>query len=548
MDDFELARALFGRKSEQPRDAVTKTTALALSDSSDGKVLVDLGGMSVTQDGTQGVEIDTVPSVLAGQEVSVEIVGGKATATGVIGWGDGLASGIQDAIDMAEAAKAAADATAQHFWDDADGAHVTQATQAEWQASHAGPNSLWNSLGMLFRDGLTNLLGILSGTTPGQRGIAVYDGEGNDASDIVASFTGAGMRVGRMGGAGVSVDAGGIRFDGSDGAVAGKIGSGAVGTVGGEAAYSGTGYYEQPITFHLSGMPDGTPPVAHIKFEHGQLNGGGPYYVKFDGPVQIPSSFTLYHMFWTGSIAASGDGFDLTITNIDDYQGPVGWGYRLAVRWWYEGASPYVRFGIADGEGAYSLASGVGNTVTGAHATALGYGLVADRDDQLVAGRYNQPTPGFLVVGDGGGGESRSNALVVDHEGKLHAHMHGQALVAGTAASQVAHVAASTPWAYLTGTAGSANYCRWRCKGGAVYVEAYFESSAGIQAYAARRCGTIPAPYRPDHEVDAGGYLGAGNDHAAAIWVAADGGVHLACANGISSGSFYGSISYPRQD
>lgn len=104
MDDFELARALFGRKDGQPRDAVTKTTALALSDSADGKVVVDLGGMSVTQDGTQGVEIDTVPSVLAGQEVSVEIVGGKATATGVIGWGDGLASGIQDAIDMAEAA------------------------------------------------------------------------------------------------------------------------------------------------------------------------------------------------------------------------------------------------------------------------------------------------------------------------------------------------------------------------------------------------------------------------------------------------------------
>lgn len=94
MDDFELARALFGRKDGQPRDAITKTTALALSDSADGKVVVDLGGLAVTQDGTQGVEIDTVPSVLAGQEVSVEIVGGKATVTGISGWGDAVAGDI----------------------------------------------------------------------------------------------------------------------------------------------------------------------------------------------------------------------------------------------------------------------------------------------------------------------------------------------------------------------------------------------------------------------------------------------------------------------
>lgn len=108
------------------------------------------------------------------------------------------------------AALGVATATAQHFWDDAEGAHVTQATQAEWQASHAGPNSLWNSLGMLFRDGLSNLLGILSGPSTAERGVAVYDGEGNDASNIVASFTGAGSVIGRTTGQNVEVTPGGI--------------------------------------------------------------------------------------------------------------------------------------------------------------------------------------------------------------------------------------------------------------------------------------------------------------------------------------------------
>lgn len=94
---------------------------------------------------------------------------------------------------IADAAQRVADAINQHFWHDTNGAHVTEATQEEWEQSHSGPNSLWNSLGMLFRDGLNNLLALVGGSNPG---VAIYDGAGNDADNVVASFTGTEVSLG----------------------------------------------------------------------------------------------------------------------------------------------------------------------------------------------------------------------------------------------------------------------------------------------------------------------------------------------------------------
>lgn len=96
-----------------------------------------------------------------------------------------------EAKDTADEALEVATATGQHFWDDDIGAHVTDVTKREWkQAEETGfedvskPyfNSLWNSLGMLFRTALTNLVGIT------RSAISFYDGEGNEQGNIVASF------------------------------------------------------------------------------------------------------------------------------------------------------------------------------------------------------------------------------------------------------------------------------------------------------------------------------------------------------------------------
>lgn len=98
---------------------------------------------------------------------------------------------------IANAAQMVAEATNQHFFSDDNGVHVTQAEQEEWEQAHEGPNMLLNSLGQLFRDGLTNLISIT--TQAGARAITFWDGEGNDAENVTASFGGDGAQIGRTG-------------------------------------------------------------------------------------------------------------------------------------------------------------------------------------------------------------------------------------------------------------------------------------------------------------------------------------------------------------
>lgn len=102
---------------------------------------------------------------------------------------EGVAAIAQEALDVAEA-------TGQHFWSDTDGIHVTEVTEEEWGDSadpnyHSGANVLLNALGMLFRRGLTNLMSVLT------NGIAIYDGNGNDSTNILAEFTANRIRLGR---------------------------------------------------------------------------------------------------------------------------------------------------------------------------------------------------------------------------------------------------------------------------------------------------------------------------------------------------------------
>lgn len=117
-----------------------------------------------------------------------------------------VAQPIQRAVviakGIADEAKAVANAINQHFWTDDNGAHVTDVTQDEWKAavddgfsdlSDQKPyyNQLSNSLGILLRSGLNNLA---SWT---RSAIAFYDGEGNEAANIVARFGLDGAQIGK---------------------------------------------------------------------------------------------------------------------------------------------------------------------------------------------------------------------------------------------------------------------------------------------------------------------------------------------------------------
>lgn len=79
MDDISLGKLLLRKGSESPTNTTT-ITAVAVDDSENGTVTVDIGG--------EPVEIDTVTSVSAGEEVLVNVSNLSPVGTGVVGWGD----------------------------------------------------------------------------------------------------------------------------------------------------------------------------------------------------------------------------------------------------------------------------------------------------------------------------------------------------------------------------------------------------------------------------------------------------------------------------
>ena len=98
-------------------------------------------------------------------------------------------SAALQALRKAGNAEDIAEATGQHFWADDDGLHVS----SEPDLPAATRNTIWNSLGMLFRKGLNPILGILTGDSPR---VAIYDGQGSGEEHEVASF-GESARIGK---------------------------------------------------------------------------------------------------------------------------------------------------------------------------------------------------------------------------------------------------------------------------------------------------------------------------------------------------------------
>lgn len=202
MDMFNLASRLFGTSRAESNDkissAVDMIAATGAGDSGDGSVSVWLDADVTPADDFDGddsaIEIPTSPAVQSGDDVLIGLSGAGPMKVPVVlsnpGSGDRMAAQIDSAETLAEQAEAVANAIGQHFWHDENGAHVTEEERDDFEADHSGPNSLWNSLGMLFRDGLNNLLAILTS------GIAIYDGNGNDASNILAEFMADHVRVG----------------------------------------------------------------------------------------------------------------------------------------------------------------------------------------------------------------------------------------------------------------------------------------------------------------------------------------------------------------
>lgn len=101
---------------------------------------------------------------------------------------EGASTTSSDAMDIAQA-------TGQHFWTDGNGVHISN----EEGVADGDRNSLWNSIGMLFRKGVNYITAILTGGADGngEKGIAIFDGNGNDDANVVAKFTDNGSTIGK---------------------------------------------------------------------------------------------------------------------------------------------------------------------------------------------------------------------------------------------------------------------------------------------------------------------------------------------------------------
>ena len=220
----EIAKMAASAKSE------SRHMATVLRTDQDGTVWVSIAG-GADETFLHGSNVEMRP----GDQVEVTIAYGRATATGnVTSPSVGMRSvreAVQPAAESAtralEASEAAAElareageaaaATDQHFWSrstdpDQDGAgtgaFVTDDEQAAFLAAAAQGfpdlgdgtgntkpwhNILMNSLGILLRSGLYDLASLT------RSGIAFYDGEGNAASNVLASFGATGSQLGRDG-------------------------------------------------------------------------------------------------------------------------------------------------------------------------------------------------------------------------------------------------------------------------------------------------------------------------------------------------------------
>lgn len=143
MDNLEIAKALFGTKPQQPNGGQTTTTyGIAVGDSENGLVRVNLGGDTVSADDEQTVEIETTFAVKEGDSVITSLIGADGTGkapvvTGVVGRGDEQEAEIKSVTN--------------YVWNDEHGLHVSTE-----ERSVQGANILLDSDSLDIRNGASD--------------------------------------------------------------------------------------------------------------------------------------------------------------------------------------------------------------------------------------------------------------------------------------------------------------------------------------------------------------------------------------------------------
>lgn len=200
---LEFAKTITSRSDNVGNSRVATVTRI----DKDGVAYVSLpGGVDETPIATAGAMFnvgDTVYLTMSGGRLRADYnltapsIGARVVKAATAP----IEKAVKVAKQAADEAGKVANAVNQHFWTDDNGAHVTDVTKDEWnKAVDDGfsdlsptkqyPNLLENSLGILLRSALNNLVSIT------RSAIAFYDGAGNAAANIVAQFGTSGAQIG----------------------------------------------------------------------------------------------------------------------------------------------------------------------------------------------------------------------------------------------------------------------------------------------------------------------------------------------------------------
>ena len=327
-----------------------------------------------------------------------------------------LNEAVAKAHEFADAAQAAAELTAnaamevasaigQHFWFDDSGAHVS----TEEDEPEGEQNTLWNSTGMLFRKAANILLAIVTGDNPG---VAIYDGTGNAATNILAQFTGALAQVGRSNSSHINIDYHSLQLIDKEGNTYVHLSD--LRDASGNAT----------VTETFEG--DGTKVTFVVAFH--QIT--SVVEVALDG--EPTSAYTKMDNWFTFSQAPS-DGTVITITYVTKSNMVKAFTFGSRVANAMLGAFSTVIGSLCEASGLYSLAEGENTVARGEGSHTEGFGSVAlgrwshaqnwqtiaDEDAQTVIGKYNTALKKVALIIGGGSSSSRKNILTVDWSGNV---------------------------------------------------------------------------------------------------------------------------------
>lgn len=189
------------------------TSLVSVSQGDTVKVLIANGRATVTGNATS-------PAANVTELSAVEQKADTATNAAVEAGSDAQRANeaAEAAMTAAEEATASAEAIGQHFWHDDSGAHVSEVERDTWNRavlddfddydSVTKPynNLLLNSLGILLRTAIKNLVSIT------RSAVAFFDGNGNAASNVTASFGANGAQIGKTSGNHLLLDSSSLRL------------------------------------------------------------------------------------------------------------------------------------------------------------------------------------------------------------------------------------------------------------------------------------------------------------------------------------------------